>query len=142
MPSTYYPGMEVNVVGITTSTGTNNSITVKNAENGKDGKSLLTGALFTYSQLLGTDEAFTPAEVTGARTLEFNDPSAQMFSFDIMVTAYERAPGAGGAAAGGSNAGANSSDGSSSSGLSIPGVPKVLRFTVNPLTKSVTAKLL
>ncbi|MDT4896309.1 MAG: minor extracellular serine protease Vpr [Acidobacteriota bacterium] len=145
MPSTYYPGMEVNVVGITTSPGgSNNPITVKNAENGKDGKSLLTGALFTYSQLLGTDEKFTPAEVTGGRTLEFNDPTAQMFSFDVMVTAYERAPGGGegAAAGGGSAAGAGAGGNSTQSGTSLQSLTKVMRFTVNPLTKVVTVKLL
>ena len=143
MPSTYYPGMELNVVGITTTAGTNNNITVKNAENGKDGKSALTGALFTYSQLLGADEAFTPAEVTGARTIEFNNPTAQMFSFDITVTAYRRAASAGGSPAGGVEyAGAGGGSGSSQSGASLQSMTKVLRITVNPLTRSVTVKLL
>ncbi len=142
LPTTYYPGMELNVVGITTSTGSANNISVRNAENGKDGKSVLTGALFTYSQLLGADEAFTPAEVTGARTLEFNNPTAQMFSFDITVTAYRRT-GAGGSPAGGVEyGGAGVPGGSSQSGASLQSLTKVMRLTVNPLTRSVTVKLL
>ncbi|MDT4896308.1 MAG: minor extracellular serine protease Vpr [Acidobacteriota bacterium] len=140
----YYPGMEVNIVGITTSPGgSNNNISVKNAENAANGKSLLTGALFTYSQLLGTDQAFTPAEHTGNGTYEFNDPDAQMFNFDVVVTAYQRGAGGAGAAGGGSGGStASAPSGSSSTGLSVPTVPKVLRFTVNPLTKTVTTKLL
>jgi subtilisin family serine protease len=145
MPSTYYPGMELNVVGITTGTGgSSNNISVKNAENGGDGKSALTGALFTYSRLLGADEAFTPGELTGARTLEFNDPSAQMFNFDVAVTAYERAPAGGQSApAAGESTGTDSGGGGASqSGSSLQLLTKVMRFTVNPLTRSVTVKLL
>ncbi|HYG81244.1 MAG TPA: hypothetical protein VD861_12690, partial [Pyrinomonadaceae bacterium] len=142
-PSTYYPGMELNVISITTSAGSTNNVSVRNAENGKDGKSVLTGALFTYSQLLGADEAFTPREVTGARTIEFNNPSAQMFIFDVAVTAYERAAGGGeAAAAGGGSAGTSGGDSSAQSGTSLQSLTKVMRFTVNPLTKTVTAKLL
>jgi minor extracellular serine protease Vpr len=144
--TTYFPVMELNVVGITTSTGgSNNTISVKNAENAKDGKSVLTGALFSYSNLLGADQVFTPAEMTGGRTLEFNDPSAQPFNFDVVVTAYQGGTGgaAGGASAGGSNgSSSNAASSSSASGLSLPGVTKVLRFSVNPLTKAITVKLL
>lgn len=143
--STYFPLMELNVVGITTSTGgSSNNISVRNAENGKDGKSVATGALFSYSNLLGADQVFTPAEMTGGRTLEFNDPSAQMFNFDIVVTAYQGGSvGTSGASTGGAGSSSTGSTGTSSgSGLSLPGVTKVMRFTVNPLTRSVTAKLL
>ncbi|HEY0380458.1 MAG TPA: S8 family serine peptidase [Pyrinomonadaceae bacterium] len=143
MPLTYYPGVELNVVGITTGTGSTNNISVRNAENGKDGKSAATGALFTYSRLLGADEAFTPREVSGARSIEFNDPSAQMFSFDVAVTAYQRAAAGGDAvAAGGQSAGTSAGGGSAQSGTSLQSLTRTLRFTVNPLTKSVTAKLL
>jgi subtilisin family serine protease len=144
--TTYFPVMELNVVGITTSTGgSNNTISVKNAENSKDGKSVLTGALFSYSNLLGADQVFTPAEITGGRTLEFNDQSAQPFNFDVVVTAYQGGTGggAGSASAGGSNSSSpNAASSPSGSGLSLPGVTKVLRFSVNPLTKAVTVKLL
>jgi subtilisin family serine protease len=143
--ATYFPVMELNVVGITTSTGgSNNTISVKNAENGQNGKSVATGALFSYSNLLGADQVFTPAEVTGGRTLEFNDPSAQPFNFDIVVTAYQGGTvGAGGATASGANSSSsNTASSPSGSGLSLPGVTRVLRFSVNPLTKAVTVKLL
>ena len=48
-------------------------------------------ALFGYSNLLGSDQQFSAAEITGNRTLEFNDPAAELFSFDVIVTAFERA---------------------------------------------------
>jgi subtilisin family serine protease len=139
--STYVPLVELSVVRVTSTSGT---VSVKNADNGGNGKSAQTAALFNYSNLLGADQEFAPAEVTGNRSLEFNDSSAEMFSFDVVVTAYER--GAGGAAAasgdGSGAGGANSAGNSQAQGASLPKLTKVMRITVNPLTKSVVAKLL
>jgi subtilisin family serine protease len=137
--NTYVPLVELNVVRITSTSGT---VSVKNADNNGDGKSAQTAALFNYSNLLGADQVFAPGETTGNRSLEFNDSAAEMFSFDVAVTAYER--GAGGASAGGDDggAGASAAGGSSSSGASLQSLTKVMRITVNPLTRSVIAKLL
>lgn len=137
--SNYVPLVELNVVGITSGSGT---VRVKNADNGGTGKSVSNAALFGYSTLLGTDEQFSAAEITGNRTLEFNDSTAEMFSFDVMVTAFQsggEGGGAGGAGATGApEAGGSGSGGTGGSLLST----KVLRITVNPLTKVVSAKLL
>jgi len=137
----YIPLVELNVVKITSGSGT---VSVKNAENGGNGKTAGSPALFGYSNLLGTDQQFDPAEITGSRTLEFNDTSAEMFSFDVSVTAYEQGaisqnvqnppPGPGGLETGGGGSG-------SAEPLSQLN-KKLLRITVNPLTKAVNAKLL
>ncbi len=137
--NSYVPLVELKVVGISSASGT---VTVKNADNGGNGKSLNTAALFGYSSLLGSDEEFTAAEITGNRSLHFNDSAAEMFSFDVNVTAFERGAGGnvGGAAAAPESGGSGGASGSSGTGL-LP-LTKTLRITVNPLTKSVTAKLL
>jgi hypothetical protein len=135
----YVPLVELKVISISSASGT---VTVKNADNGGNGKSVSTAALFGYSNLLGSDQEFSAAEITGNRSLEFNDSAAEMFSFDVNVTAFER--GAGGDVGGGAamleNEGADAGSGGSGSDL-LP-LTRKLRITVNPLTKSVTAKLL
>lgn len=135
----YVPLVELNVVKVTSTSGT---VSVKNADNAGDGKSATTAALFSYSNLLGSDQQFSPAETSGNRTLQFNDSSAEMFSFDVLVTAYQSgASGAGGSTAP-SGGGTSTSGTSSGSGTSLQSLTKVMRITVNPLTKSVSAKLL
>jgi subtilisin family serine protease len=134
--NTYVPLVELNVVKVTSTSGT---VSVKNADNAGDGKSGATAALFGYSNLLGTDQQFSAAEITGNRTLQFNDSAAEMFSFDVQVTAYQ----SGSSGAGGSMApSGGTSTGGSTSGTSLLPLTKVMRITVNPLTKSVTTKLL
>ncbi|HJU53167.1 MAG TPA: S8 family serine peptidase [Pyrinomonadaceae bacterium] len=136
--SAYVPLVELNIVGVNSASGT---VVVANAENNANGKSAQTAALFGYSNLLGADQQFTPAEKTGKRTIQFRDTAAEMFSFDAVVTAYQNG---GTGAGGGSTAGATSTSGTASGGsaLGLPGLPKLMRFTVNPLTKTVTAKRL
>jgi subtilisin family serine protease len=136
--STYVPLVEVNIIGINSTSGT---VSVINGDNGGNGKSVSNAALFGYSNLLGADQQFGAAEKTGARSISFRDTTSEMFSFDVVVTAYQN--GSGGAGAGAAApAGGSASGGSSGSLLSLPAPPKVMRYTVNPLTKSVTAKLL
>jgi hypothetical protein len=65
---------------------------VKNAEKGRNGKRVST-ALFGYSNLLGSDQEFSAAETTGNRSLEFSDCAAEMFGFDVNVTAVVRGAG-------------------------------------------------
>ncbi|HUQ31013.1 MAG TPA: S8 family serine peptidase [Pyrinomonadaceae bacterium] len=139
--SAYVPLVELNVVRISSTSGT---VSVKNADNGGNGKGVQTAALYSYSNLLGADQVFSPLEVTGNRSLEFNDPAAEMFSFDVVVTAYQQ--GSNGAAATGGDGGGGAAAGTSATGGSSPGtslqsLTKVMRITVNPLTKSVVAKL-
>ncbi|HVQ36465.1 MAG TPA: S8 family serine peptidase [Pyrinomonadaceae bacterium] len=134
----YVPLVELNVIKITSGSGT---VSVKNADNGGNGKSVSTAALFGYSNQLGSDQIYSPAEITGSRNLQFNDAAAEMFSFDVNVTAYVSE--GGGAGGGGAAAPATGGSGGSSSGAGglLP-LSKTMRITVNPLTKSVTAKLL
>ena len=136
--NSYVPLVELRVIGISSASGT---VTVKNADNGGNGKSVATAALFGYSNLLGSDQQFSAAEITGNRNLEFNDSAAEMFSFDVNVTAFEQVGGAGAGAGAAPEGGASASGSGSSEGSLLPLTTK-LRITVNPLTKSVTAKLL
>jgi len=137
---TYLPLVDLNVIGINSASGT---ISVVNADNGKNGKSAANAALFGYSQNIGADEQFTPAEVTGTRTLRFQDNASEMFTYDAVVTAYV-------GTGGGSSSSAAPAGGSQPppSGSSVPTnlvplskVTAVMRFTANPLTKTVTAQL-
>jgi subtilisin family serine protease len=136
----YVPFVDLNVIGITSGTGT---VKVINAENSKDGTSLTNGALFGYSQKLGADQIFSPAEATSPRTLQFQDSASELFNFDVVVTAY--------VATGGELSrtqgvvpvpptGGSSSSSGGGSGL-LTQIKAVLRFTANPLTKTVTVKL-
>ena len=135
--SGYVPLVELNIVSINSTSGTVRAI---NADNGGNGAGVSTAALYGYSNLIGSDGQFAPAEKTGTRTLQFRDTASEMFSFDAVVTAYQNggvSPGTGG-----SGAVASSPSGGSGSALGLPQIPKIMRFTVNPLTRSVTAKLL
>jgi hypothetical protein len=132
---------------ITSVTG---SVRVNNADNGGDGVS--SPATFDYTSQVGADQQLSPSESTASRHLEFRNPNSEMFTFTIVVVGNLPDPAGassgGGAAAGGAGSGgtggaggAGSSGSSSSSGLSMP-AGKVIKITVNPLTKSVTVKLL
>ncbi|MEK6334296.1 MAG: S8 family serine peptidase [Acidobacteriota bacterium] len=136
--SAYVPLVELNVVKITSGSGT---VSVKNADNAGNGKSAGTAALFGYSDKLGADQLFSQAETSGSRKLQFNDSAAEMFSFDVNITAYLSSGGPGGGGAGAAAPAGGGSGSSSGSGSLLP-LSKVMRITVNPLTKVVTAKLL
>jgi subtilisin family serine protease len=137
--SAYVPLVEFNIVRVNSTSGT---VQVINAENNGTGTSAQSAALFSYSNLLGADQVFAPAEKTGKRTIQFRDNASEMFSFDAIITAYQN--GSNGAGTGGDGAASAPAAGGTSSGniLGLPTIPKVMRFTVNPLTKVVTAKLL
>ena len=136
---TYVPFVDLNVVAVNSTTGT---VKVINADNGKDGKSAANAALFGYSDKLGADQVFSPAEISGARTLRFQDSASEMFTFDAVVTAYV-SNGTGGEGSGGSSAAptGGSQAGGDPSGL-LSKFTAVMRFTANPLTKTVTAQLI
>jgi subtilisin family serine protease len=134
--SSYYPLVEMRIVKISSTSGT---VSVINADNGANGTSTATGALFGYSNLLGTDETFTGGEKTGSRTIQFRDNASELFTFDAVVTAYQRKGAPGSTTTGGSGAGSTSPD---SSGSTLPDLTSLVRFTVNPLTRVVTAQLI
>ncbi|MGZ5434962.1 MAG: S8 family serine peptidase [Pyrinomonadaceae bacterium] len=137
---TYIPHVDLNVIGVNSASGT---VKIINADNGKDGKSAANAALFSYSQKLGADQLFSPAEISSPRSMRFEDNTAEMFTFDVVVTAY-LPNGTGGAGTQGAAA-PPPSGGGSDSGLTgqlpLTKVTAVMRFTANPLTKKVTASL-
>jgi subtilisin family serine protease len=136
--NTYVPYVDFNIVGISTPW-----VRVINADNSGNGTSLSNPALFGFSSKLGSDQIFSPAETSGARTVRFQDTSAVMFSWDVQVTAYvstgaPAGPGSQSSSTGGSSTG-------SSGGLPtlpLTKVSAVMRFTANPLTKTVTSQLI
>jgi subtilisin family serine protease len=130
---------------ITSINSNSGTVRVKNADDGGNGVS--SPATFDYTSQVGVDQQLSPGESTASRRLQFNDPAGEMFTLTVIVRG--NFPDPAGASSGGGAAGApsggdagGSSDSSSSSGLSLPGGVKVMQITVNPLTKSVTTKLL
>ncbi|MDX6386068.1 MAG: hypothetical protein QOK48_3641 [Blastocatellia bacterium] len=69
--------IEVKIVKISDPT-----VTVKNADNGGDGKSA--PAIFVYNQSLA------PGATSAARHVQFNDPQSHMFTYDAIITARVR----------------------------------------------------
>jgi subtilisin family serine protease len=135
---TYVPFVDFNVIRITSTTGT---VRVKNADNGKTGLDPANPALFKFTDQLGADQLFRPNETTGARTIQFYN-NGEMASWDVLVTAYvgtNPPPGESGASAGSSSSSGSASDPTGL--LSLTKVTAVMRFTYNPLTKTVTKQL-
>jgi len=118
------------------------NVRVINADNSGSGVSPANAAQFSFSSKLGSDQVFSPNETSGSRTVRFQDTQAAMFSWDVQVTAYV----ANGAQPSGSQSSSSSGGGSSgsSSGLTLPltKVSGVMRFTANPLTRTVTSQLI
>ncbi len=138
--SAYVPVVSLRVVGVHSTSG---AVQVTNADNGGNGMSTASAALFDYSHQLGADEVFGPNETTGARTLVFRDSANEMFTFDTVVTAYQQTGGSSSSATT-SNTGTTGSTSSASNSGPLGVLSKftaVMRYTVNPLTKSVTAQL-
>jgi len=135
--NSYVPFVDFNVVGISTP-----NVRVINADNGGSGASPANAAQFSFSSKLGSDQIFSPNETSGSRTVRFQDTQAAMFSWDVQVTAYV----ANGAQPAGSQSSSSSGGGSSgsSSGLTLPltKISGVIRFTANPLTRTVTSQLI
>jgi subtilisin family serine protease len=136
---TYVPLVDLNVVSVTSGTGT---VKVINADNGKDGKSQANAALFSYSQKLGSDETFSPGEVTGSRTMRFQDSAQEMFTFDAAVTAYVQTGGSSSGSSSSSQQQSSSSSNTAGGLLPLTQLKAVMRFTANPLTKTVTVQLI
>jgi subtilisin family serine protease len=134
--NTYVPLAEFKIVSITSGSGT---VTVINSDNGGNGTSLAAAALFDYSHQLGSDELFSPNEVTGNRTIRFQDNASELFTFSAIVTAYQQV--GGGSSGSSSPSGGGAQSGTSGSGTSLAGLTSLMRFTANPLTKTVTVQL-
>ncbi|HEU4595853.1 MAG TPA: hypothetical protein VFS10_11985, partial [Pyrinomonadaceae bacterium] len=134
----FYPSVRLEIVSVESS---GNTVRVANADNGGNG---LTGvAVFDYSSLVGN--VFRPDQESGARSLKFSNPNTSLFTFTARVIANVPASsgGTGGTSTtstgseGGSSSG--SGTGSTSGGGGLLGkTSKLLKFTVNPLTKTVS----
>lgn len=113
---------------------TSGEVTVANADNGATG----VGALWRFDDQVGGDEELSPAETSGARRLEFNDPSGEPFSVRLDVVGH-LVRGAGGSGSGGDTG--TTGEGEGSSGPS--GVDAViLELTINPLLNTVSVEKL
>ena len=134
--SNYYPLVDLRIVKISSTSGT---VSVINADNAANGTSTATSALFGYSNLLGADETFSASEKTGSRTIQFRDNASELFTFDAVITAYQRKGAPGSTTTGGTGTGSTPPD---SSGSTLPDLTSLVRFTVNPLTRVVTAQLI
>jgi len=135
--NTYVPLVQLKIIGIS-----NPTVTCINADNAGNGTSASNAALFDYSHQLGSDEQFSPNEVSGSRTMRFQDNASQLFTFDAIVTAYQQVGGAGGGGSSSSSPSGGSGSGTSGSGTSpLMKLTALLRFTVNPLLKTVTVSL-
>ena len=134
---TYVPYVDFNVIRITSSSGT---VRVKNAENGKSGIDPSNPALFGFTNQIGSDQLFSPSEITGAKNFQFYN-NGEFFSWDVLVTAYVGTGGSSSSSSS-SNQSSSSSNGSSATGiLPLTQIKAVMRFTANPLTKTVTKQL-
>jgi hypothetical protein len=137
--TTYYPNTRLEIVSISS---TGNTVKVPNSDNGGDGVSTL--AAFDYSSLIGS--ALAPNAASGNKTITFSNPNAQMFTFTVriigsVVTGQAPSGGsspAGGSTSGGSTGGTTSGGGTTSTGGGLLGGTKLLKFTVNPLTRTVS----
>jgi len=134
----YVPLVDLNVVGINAASGT---VKVINADNAQDGTSSANAALFGYSQKIGPDELFSPGETTGTRTFRFQDNASEMFTFDAVVTAYQSTGGSSSSSSSSSSSQTQSSSGTTSARSLLTKLTAVMRFTANPLTKTVTVQL-
>jgi len=132
---TYLPHLTLKVVRVNSGSGT---VTVANADNGGAGTPA-SPAAFDYSASVGPEQEFAAGETSSARTLRFNDPRNELFTFDAQVTAYRRTAGAAGATSSALGGGAAGS-GAGASGGATSG--PLLRFSVNPLTGRVGVQLL
>lgn len=75
--TTTYAPINFKIIGTSSPT-----VTVANADNGGDGRSL--PAIFNYNQTLPINSISSP------KRLKFNDPGAQLFTFDALVTGRVR----------------------------------------------------
>jgi subtilisin family serine protease len=129
----FYPHITLEIVSIQSA---GNSVRVANADNGGNGVTSV--AAFDYSQLVGSD--FIAGEESGNKTLRFSNPNTVLFTFTARVKAN--------VAAGGGNSATPASQSKSidsvkddneqsAPAVGLPG-PQLLRFTVNPLTGTIS----
>ena len=138
--TTIFPPLRFTIVSVQSGSGT---VRVANADNGGDG--VASPAVFDYTSAAGFE--LVPGETSGARQLKFSNSRGERFSFTATVSGHLRNAGesAGGADSSAAGSSSGTSSGSSSGATGLPaGLPSSngLIFTVNPLTRSVSVKLL
>jgi hypothetical protein len=141
LSTNYVPLVRLNVINVSSTSGT---VRAANADNGGSGLGGNSPALFDYSNAVGADQIFSAAETTSARTLRFTDNASELFQFDVNATGFLSNSNGGGSSQS-SQSGGGSGAGSNQGLLSVPGInlltAKKIHFTVNPLTKAVSAQL-
>jgi subtilisin family serine protease len=138
--TTFYPVTRLEIVSIDSK---DSSVRVTNADNNGDGVS--GAAVFDYSQLVGAD--FLPNEETATRGIKFSNPNTVLFSFTARVMASVPAGAVGTTSTGTTDSTATNGTtggtttggtGTNSTGKSLLSGTRLLKFTVNPLTKTVS----
>ncbi|HLL75351.1 MAG TPA: S8 family serine peptidase [Pyrinomonadaceae bacterium] len=133
---------------ITSISSRSGKVKVTNADNSGDGVS--TPAEFGYTAQAGADQKLAAGETSAARRLQFANPVGEMFDVSVAIHGHmpDTANASGTSSAGGTNggtasAGTTSGGGSTAGGTTVGGTLQqttttVMRFTINPLTGSVT----
>jgi hypothetical protein len=130
-------------------------VRVQNADDGGDG--VASPAAFDYTAQAGSDQRLAAGETSAARQLKFANQFGEMFEFTAVIRGHQpdtaNASGttasgttsSGGADGGTTSTGSTSGDASTSvtsqGGTVQQLTAGVLRFTVNPLTRTVTVSL-
>jgi hypothetical protein len=127
--------LRVEVAQLTSASG---KVRVNNADNGGLG----VGANWDYSNTLGLDNILSAMEVSGARTLKFNNSGNEAFTVTFNVIGNLARP------SGGSSSSSSSSGGGGSGGTSSASSPTstitnmVFSATYNPLLNTLTWQLI
>lgn len=134
---TYVPFVDFNIIRITSGSGT---VRVLNADNTKSGVDGANPALFSFTPQIGSDQLFSANEITGARTIRFAN-NGELFSWDVLVTAYVGTGSSSSSSSSSAGSGASSGGSDPTAILPLTKIKAVMRFTGNPLTKTVTKQL-
>jgi subtilisin family serine protease len=141
--TTVYAPATLQITSISSRSG---HVRVTNADSGGDGRSSAAG--FDYTALLAGGD-LAPGESSGTRAIRFANPNTELFTFTAVIRAHLPDP----AYAGGTPAGATAASGSNggegdggtsagsegaSAGSVLDGGQAVLKFTVNPLTRTIS----
>ena len=135
---TTYTPLNTEVAQLSSASG---KVTVANADNGMTGA----GASWDYSASVGADSVLSPNEVSGARTLRFNNPNNEAFSVTFNVIGSLARTGT--SVSGGTQTSSSSTSGGGTSSGSTSSLPTgtitgaVFKVTYNPLLNSVKVEL-
>jgi len=137
---TIFSPLRAEVAQVSSASG---GVTAANSDNGLSGA----GAYWSYSSLVGNDNALSSAEVSGARFLKFRNPNNETFTVIFNVIGNLPYTGPSCCSSTGGSSGASSSGGSgSSTSSSSPSISSatnlVYQLTYNPVLNSISIKLL